>query len=173
MKKQLAPTGTGWFVLILAALLGSTVAGVAQTPITPLITPRTTPRIEPRGETYLPLTVAGVVVEIDASSGRMRPPTAEQVKALREALARRLGSGPLRNAQARQEIPVPIVHPDGTVSAELPAYLHEVSVVRITPEGTLRQDCAQGLEPATALLAIPAEGGSLIPTHGESSREER
>lgn len=157
MKIQLALRGTGWIVLILTVSLGSGVAGAGKAQV--LEQPRMEPRAETHIETHVPLSVAGVVVEVDASTGRLRPLTAEQVQALREALARKLGSGPLRSAQARQETPVPVVHADGSVTAELPAYLHEVLVVRLTPEGTVSHDCAQGLDQADALLASPAAEG--------------
>lgn len=165
MKKQLAPPGTGWFVLVLTVSLCTGVAGVteAQTPLQP--------SMEPQAPTWQTLTIAGVSVEVDAATGRLRPPTPEQVKVLRDALARRFGSGSIRNQQGQEEsIPV-VVQADGTLTAELPSYLHEVSVVRVTPDGALSHQCLQGLEKAAGVLTSPAVGEP--PMAARAAAEER
>lgn len=165
MKKQLAFSGTGWFALVLTVFLFTGVGGVgqAQTPMQP--------SMEPQAPIWQTLTIAGVSVEVDAATGRLRPPTPEQVEALREALARRFGSGAIRNQQGQEESTPIVVQADGTLTAELPSHLHEVSMVRISPDGGLTHQCVQGLEKAAEGLASPAADDPSTAARGAA--EER
>jgi len=160
MRKQLASRGTSWFVLTLTALICCalfTGAGVAQAPVKKQA-------LDPAPEvdtTYLPVNVEGVMVQIDAATGRLQPPTPEQVQALREALARLLETERLQSVQA------PTVQLDGTMRAEIPSSLHEVSLFRIGPEGGLTSTCIHGLEKASGLLGLPIAIPVLEPTAPE------
>lgn len=159
MMKQLAFRGTSWFVLTLTAVLciAFAGAGVAQAPVGDEIRDSASEV----GSTDLPVNVEGVMVRIDAATGRLQPPTPQEVKALREALARLLATKPLQSAQA------PTVQLDGTVRAEVPPSLHEVSIFRIGPEGGLTSSCVHGLEKAGGLLRLPVATPVLEPTAPE------
>ena len=160
MKKQLASRGTSWFVLTLTALMCCalfTGAGVAQSPVGD--------EVRDAGSevssTDLPVNVEGVMVRIDAATGRLQPPTPQEMKALREALARLLESKPLQSVQA------PTVQLDGTVRSVVPPSLHEVSIFRIDPEGGLTSSCVHGLEKASGLLGLPVATPVLEPSAPE------
>lgn len=176
MNEQLDPSGPGWRVLLLDAsilliLAVPLIAQVAQTaPQAPRPTspaPLANRGASSEADGVLSVTVAGVMVQIDRRTGRLRAPTPEEAKALREAMLRRFGAQETGQVRASSQ-PSVSVQPDGTLMAEVPPQLHEVSIVRLTAQGTLIQECTQGVEHATALLG---ETPPSNPVRGTAAEE--
>jgi hypothetical protein len=93
--------------------------------------------------------VAGMQVAIDPKTGRLRPPTQEESRALAQALRQqfRTPSSPLEVIQAE----------NGALAVELPEDFMETIVLRTHEDGTESIDCMSPTEAAR----IIAESSSL------------
>jgi len=102
------------------------------------------------------VTVAGVKVAIDPKTGRLRPPTPEESRALGEALRQRFTtpSQPLQAIQAE----------NGALALELPEEFDETAIFRTYDDGTQAIECMSAAEAATiiaeesAVITLPANG---------------
>lgn len=111
------------------------------------------------GET-VPVSWAGMVVHIDAATGELRAPTAEEAAELREAVRRQFGS-----PGERDFVPEQRDLAGGGVMSELDVELHDFLVVRVTDEGETVTACVKGETGAANFLAeTPA-----VPNSSEES----
>ena len=100
------------------------------------------------------VTVAGVKVAIDPKTGRLRPPTPEESRALGEALRQRFStpSQPLQAIQAE----------NGALALELPEEFDETAVFRTHEDGTQAIECMSASEAArvvgeeSSVITLPA-----------------
>lgn len=97
----------------------------------------------------LKVTVAGQVVSIDPTTGRLRQPTPQQRQSLLETL-RKIGDPPAE--------PVVVTHPNGMLSVEVPESYEEATIARLNPDGSLSFDCVypDGIAKALAQTPVPA-----------------
>jgi hypothetical protein len=95
----------------------------------------------------LKVNVAGMQVAIDPATGKLRPPTAEESRALAEALHQQFApsSRPLTVIQAA----------NGALALELTEDYMETALLRIHPDGSTTIDC---MSPAEAERIIGEEG---------------
>jgi hypothetical protein len=86
----------------------------------------------------LKVNVAGMQVAIDPKTGRLRPPTPEESRALAQALRQQFTtpSQPLQVIQAE----------NGALAVELPEEFMETAVFRIHEDGTQTIDCMSAAE---------------------------
>lgn len=92
-------------------------------------------------EPALPVTVAGVSVAIDPATGKLTPPSREQVAALGDALQKEFA----RRGERRE----PVRRADGTLSLIVADRDVHYSIARIDDAGALALDCVvpgRGLE---------------------------
>jgi len=89
-----------------------------------------------------------MVVTRDPVTGKIRPASAEEIRAL-NAL----------RPQAAPAVPQVVVLPDGTKMVTLGEESMNYAVVRRNPDGTLTETCVQGAE-AAAAASKPASGSS-------------
>ena len=100
--------------------------------------------------------VAGMQISIDPKTGRMRPPTPEESRAIGEALRQQFGtpSQPLQVIQAE----------NGALAVELPEEFMETAVFRIHEDGTQSIDCMSANEAAnlmseeSSVIRLPESG---------------
>ena len=95
--------------------------------------------------------VAGIQVAIDPDTGRLRPPTDEEVTALRSALLQMFGAS---------ESPTVTVRDDGVESALLGASQCKMSVVTVNDDGALTHGCVDGPQGALRMLEEAANSPS-------------
>lgn len=103
---------------------------------------RATPQV-----TDLQVNVAGMQVAIDPKTGRLRPPTPEESRALAQALRQQFTTPnqPLQVIQAE----------NGALAVELPEDMMETVVLRTHEDGTQTIDCMSAAE-AERLMAAEA-----------------
>jgi len=96
------------------------------------------------------VTDSGMRVYIDPATGRIKQPTAAEVRALDEAIAS-LPMREMKSVQATQ-------YSDGTVSIANPGDLMSYAMARINPDGSVSQACIDDAATADAFLngAAPA-----------------
>jgi len=96
------------------------------------------------------VTDSGMRVYIDPATGRIKQPTAAEVRALDEAIAS-LPAREIKSVQATQ-------YSDGTVSIANPGDLMSYAMARINPDGSVSQACIDDAATADAFLngAAPA-----------------
>lgn len=114
--------------------------------------------------------VAGMQVSIDPATGRLRPPTLEESRALARALRQQFGvpAEPLQVIQAT----------NGAVAVELPEETMETAIVRTHPDGTQTIECMSAAEAArimegdASLVAPPAQGDpqQIVPARRSTRR---
>jgi hypothetical protein len=98
----------------------------------------------------LKVNVAGMQVAIDPKTGRLRPPTAEESRALAEALRQQFAA-PTR--------PLEVIRAaNGALAMELPEDYMETAIIRIAPDGTRSIEC---VSPAEAERIISEEASNL------------
>ena len=104
------------------------------------------------------VTVGGVKVAIDPKTGRLRPPTPEESRALGEALRQRFTtpSQPLQAIQAE----------NGALALELPEEFDETAIFRTYDDGTEAIECMSASEAA----GIIAEESAVITLPGTQQR---
>ncbi len=89
-------------------------------------------------------TVSGQQVSVDPQTKQIRPPTAEESRALLEGLRNPAGHPPgqVRIYQL----------PNGMLAARLPEEYMDAMVVRRNPDGTLSAECIKGMKAASERL---------------------
>ena len=118
-------------VFLAAAAAAAAAPGDACPPIDPPAATRVCPAID----AVLPRAAPGLRVFLDRRTGRIRPPTLEEVRALGEAGG--------RGAEHLEPIEV-FVHPDGAWSVDLKGAFESRVVVRRRPDGSLETRCRTG-----------------------------
>ena len=101
-----------------------------------------------------PALAPSMVVTRDPATGKIRPATAEEIRAL-NAL----------RPQAVLAAPQVVVLPDGTKMLTLGEESMSYAVVRRNPDGTITETCVQGARAAAAALKPPS--GSSAPRKEE------
>lgn len=101
-----------------------------------------------------PAGAPSMVVTRDPATGRIRPATAKEIRAL-NAL----------RPQAAPAAPEVVILPDGTRMVTLGEESMSYAVVRRNPDGTITQTCVQGAEAAATALKQPS--GSSAPRKEE------
>jgi len=92
-----------------------------------------------------PAGAPSMVVTRDPATGKIRPATAEEIRAL-NAL----------RPQAAPAAPAVVILPDGTKMVTLGEEFMSYAVVRRNPDGTITQTCVQGAEAAAAAMKGPS-----------------
>ena len=96
--------------------------------------------------TYVTRRVGNQDIQIDTQSGEVRPLTAQEATKLANGLA------PMLDDSA--DGVVPVKHADGSVSMDLQGRFQNVTVARITPEGTVEQSCVDNPRAAAKFFRI-------------------
>jgi hypothetical protein len=104
-------------------------------------------------------TVAGITVQVDPRTGRLRPPTTQQKRALATAFRQQFSQPSPYTASS---------YSNGTLSIVVGQSLLNFSVARVTPKGDVEVSCLSGVEDTAALL----EEGLPSPLTIASSKEE-
>lgn len=91
------------------------------------------------GEVSFPVTVAGMQVSIDPKTGRLRPPTPAEAKALAAAFQKAFAPNRLASKQV-------VVHKDasGMMTAQVDFSLLDQYVVEVQEDGTVVSRCVDG-----------------------------
>jgi hypothetical protein len=125
------------FALVLALLVSLGFAGMALAEEAEEAA--TTPEVgEPA---YVPVTFAGMKVFVDAETGRLRPPTAEESRELAQRMQQYLGN---HKAQAH----TPNIAEDGTLSVVVGVDHLNFTVATVSTDGQLHTDCVNGQDKA-------------------------
>ncbi len=137
-------TALPWLAAASLCLLGTMVALADQDAGQSDKSRRTAPAL---GDLQVP--IAGMQVAVDPKTGRLRPPTPEQSRALAQALRQqfRTPSTPLEVIQAE----------NGALAVELPEDFMETILLRTHEDGTESIDCMS----ATEAARIIAESAAL------------
>jgi hypothetical protein len=98
---------------------------------------------------------SGMVVAIDAETGQLRAPTADEMKAL-QAAGKTSGRSTGRTAAARVEV----THANGAVELELGEEAMMYSVARVNAQGKVERACVQGLGNSQQAMKTPASFAS-------------
>jgi hypothetical protein len=126
--------------LALALLLAPVAGAAAAEKLRPAeSTP--TPASADQDSGWTKVTVAGMQVAID-EHGRLRPPTAEEAKALAQAFRMQFR----RSAQARPTVE----YRDGHMSAVVGMDHLDYTVLSVEPDGSLSLSCVDGVDQAVA-----------------------
>lgn len=83
----------------------------------------------------------GLQVHVDPATGKLRQPTAAEVKALADAFRAKMAVRSVQGAQVTQ-------HADGSVSAKLGLEALNVWVATVNPDGSISQACIEGVSAA-------------------------
>jgi hypothetical protein len=84
----------------------------------------------------------GMQVHVDPATGKLRQPTAAEVKALADAFRAKFAARSVQGAQVTE-------HTDGSVSAKLGLEALNVWVATVNPDGSISQVCVEGVNAAT------------------------
>ncbi len=110
-------------------------------------------------------TLSGQQVSVDPKTKQIRPPTAEESRALLEGL---------RNLAGRPPGQVTIYQlPNGMLAARLPEEFMDAMVVRRNPDGTLSAECVKGMKTASERLQSYAANASKSDTNASKAKDER
>lgn len=104
-------------------------------------------------------TVSGLPVQVDPRTGRLRPPTTQQKRALAAAFRQQFSQPSPHTAS---------FHSNGMLSIVVGQNQLNFSVARVTPTGDVEVSCLSGVEDTAALL----EDGLPPPLTIASSKEE-
>lgn len=104
----------------------------------------TTPHTGRTAVNQVKVTDSGARVFVDPATGKVKQPTAAEVRALDLAIAS-LPTREMKSAQATQ-------YSDGTVSVANPGSLMSYAMVRINPDGSVSQACIDDAAAADAFL---------------------
>lgn len=103
--------------------------------------------------------VSGITVQVDPRTGRLRPPTTKQKRALATAFRQQFSQPSPHTASS---------YSNGMLSIVVGQSLLNFSVARVTPKGDVEVSCLSGVEDVAALL----EEGLPPPLTIASSKEE-
>jgi hypothetical protein len=109
----------------------------------------------------------GMVVVRDAVTGKMRPPTPEEMRALRAATPP--GAPNASMSTARPSAAATLTRHDGARGVRVGESHMVFEVVTRGPDGKLSSQCVQGQEAAEQALSHPADQAA----HKESDHESR
>ena len=153
-----------WLAAVCLCLLGTMVALADQNATKSDPSRRTAPAV---GDLQVP--VAGMQVAIDPKTGRLRPLTQEQSRALAEALRQRFRtpSSPLEVIQAE----------NGAVAVQLPEDFDETVLLRTHEDGTETLDCMSATEAAriiaeSSALQLPENSSRPAATRGRRAPQQ-
>jgi len=141
-------------IVLMPAVAGVAVAADGET-ATPAVATAPTPQLTADGAETFPLAIGGMVVSIDAETGRLRQPTKEEAQQLAAELEGLYAPQNRLFSASR----TPIQFADGTVGMQLDASFDNYSVVHLTAEGEAVTDCVHGLETAEQAVNETATAG--------------
>jgi hypothetical protein len=98
------------------------------------------------GRTYVTRQVAGQEIAIDSQTGEVKPLTPQEAQQLAEGLA------PMLDDSA--DGLVKVRHADGSVSMDLQGRFQNVTVARVTSDGTIEQSCVDNPRAAAKFFRI-------------------
>ena len=104
----------------------------------------------------------GQKAAVDAQTGKLRQPTAAEMKELSEGTKKMLT--PSKPTMVTQ-------HADGTLSMELNEEYLDVSVVTINPDGTLKMSCVKGMSKANDIVNATKMGAATKATANKMTRK--
>jgi hypothetical protein len=96
--------------------------------------------------------VAGQTVAIDRQTGKLRPPTPEEAKALAAGLKNMLN----RSTEGLTAVR----HPNGAVTVDLQGRFQSVAVATKNPDGTVAESCVTSKKEASAFLKSAGAGAA-------------
>jgi hypothetical protein len=96
--------------------------------------------------TFITTRVAGQVVQLDTQSGEIKPLTAQEAEKLAEGLASMVDDSTDGLVKVR--------HTDGSVSVDLQDRFQNVTVARVTSDGTVEQSCVDNPRAAAKFFRI-------------------
>ena len=102
--------------------------------------------------------VAGQTVAIDRATGRLRPPTPEERKALAAGLKNMLN----RSTEGLTEVQ----HANGAKSVNLQGRFQSIAVASVNPDGSVRERCVTTQREADALLHSNAKSSAKVARKG-------
>ena len=83
----------------------------------------------------------GLQVHVDPATGKLRQPTAAEIKVLADAFRAKMAARLVQGAQVTQ-------HADGSISATLGPEALNVWVATVNPDGSISQACVEGVNAA-------------------------